>query len=73
MQGAKKRMIRSSKLPSKFTQKTFQTAFFGDEQIFKVKQLYNSHNDAVYVRKERRKVEEPEESRGARRKIILRI
>ena len=36
-------------------------AFFSDEQIFKVKQLYNSHNDVVYVPKKMRKVEVPEE------------
>ena len=36
------------------------TAFFSDEKIFKVKQLYNSHNDMVRVSKKLRKVEEPE-------------
>ena len=35
-------MIRSRKLLSKFTQKT---AFFNNEKIAKVKQLYNFHND----------------------------
>ena len=54
-------MIHSRKLLPKFTQKILQTAFLGDEQIFKVKQLYNSHNDVVYVPKKRRKVEVPEE------------
>ena len=37
-------MIHLRKLLSKYTQKTLQTAFFGDEKIFKGKQLYNSHN-----------------------------
>ena len=42
-------MIRSGKLLAKYTQKTLQTAFFNDEKIFNVKQLYNSHNDVVFV------------------------
>ena len=56
-----KRMIRSRKLLSKYTQKTIQTAFFSGEKIFKVNQLYNSHKDVVYVPKKMRKVELPEE------------
>ena len=48
-----------------YTQKTLETAFFCDEKTFKMKQLYNSHNDVVYVLKKMRK------SGGARRKIIL--
>ena len=39
-----KHMIHLRKLLSKYTQKTLQTAFFGDEMIFKGKLLYNSHN-----------------------------
>ena len=54
-------MIHSRKLLSKYTQKTLQTAFFGDENIFKVKQPYNSHNDVVNAPKKMRKVEVPEE------------
>ena len=60
-----KRMICSRKLLSKYTQKTLQTSFFSDEDIFKVKQLYNSHNDVVCVSKIK-------ENGGARGKIILR-
>ena len=45
-----KHIIRSRKLLSKFSQKTFQIAFFSDERIFKAKQLYNSRND-MYRRK----------------------
>ena len=37
-----KRMFHPRKLLSKYTQKTLQTAFFSDENILKVKQLYNS-------------------------------
>ena len=54
-------MIDSRKLLSKYTQKTLQTAFFGDEKIYKAKQLYNSHNDVVNAPKKMRKVEVPEE------------
>ena len=56
-----KRMICSRKLLSKYTRKTLQTAFFSDENIFKVKQLYNSHNDVDNVPKKMRKVEVPDE------------
>ena len=45
-----KHIIRSRKLLSKYSQKTFQIAFFSDEKIFKAKQLYNSRND-MYRRK----------------------
>ena len=45
-----KHIIRSRKLLSKYSQKTFQIAFFSDERIFKAKQLYNSRND-MYRRK----------------------
>ena len=54
-------MIRSRKLLSKYIQKTLQSAFFSDEKIFKVKQLYNSRNDVVYVPKKMRNIEVPEE------------
>ena len=54
-------MIRSKKLLSKYTQKTFQTAFFNDKKIFKLKQLYNSHNDVLHVLKKMGKVELPKE------------
>ena len=57
-----KRLICSTKLLSKYTQKTLQTAFFNDENIFKVKQLNNLHSNVVYVPKKMRKVEVPEES-----------
>ena len=45
---------------SKHNQKTLQTAFFCDKNIFKVKQVYNSHKDVVYVPKKMRKLEVPE-------------
>ena len=35
-------MFHSRKLLSKFTQKTLKTAFFSDEEIFKVKKLHSS-------------------------------
>ena len=54
-------MIRSRKLLSTNNQKTLQTGFFRDQKIFKVKQLYNPHNDAVYLLKKIRQVEVPEE------------
>ena len=54
-------MLHSRKLLSNFTQKTLQTAFFSHENIFKVKKLYNAHNDVVYVPKKMRNVEVPEE------------
>ena len=56
-----KRMIRSRKLLSKWTQKTLQSAFFSEGKIFKVKQLYNSYNDVVYIPRKMRRVEVPEE------------
>ena len=54
-------MILSRKLLSKYTQKTL-TAFFSDEKIFKMKKLYNSYNDVVYVQQKMRKVEVLEEN-----------
>ena len=45
-----KSMIRSRILLSKYIQKTLQTPFFS-KKIFKVKQLYNSHKDVVYIPK----------------------
>ena len=44
--------ISSRKLLSMYTQKKLQTAFFSGEKIFKLKQLYNSHNDVLNVLKE---------------------
>ena len=44
--------ISSRKLLSMYTQKELQTAFFSGEKIFKLKQLYNSHNDVLNVLKE---------------------
>ena len=44
--------IRSRKLLSMYTQKKLKTAFFSGEKIFKLKQLYNSHNDVLNVLKE---------------------
>ena len=46
--------IRSRKLLSMYTQKKLKTAFFSGEKIFKLKQLYNSHNDVLNVLKEMR-------------------
>ena len=46
--------ISSRKLLSMYTQKKLQTAFFSGEKIFKLKQLYNSHNDVLNVLKEMR-------------------
>ena len=51
-------MTRWRKLLLKYTQKILQTAFFSDEKILKVKQLYNSLN--YLVSKKMRKVEVPE-------------
>ena len=34
-----------------YTRKVLETAFFSDEKIFKVNQLYNSQNDRVYAPK----------------------
>ena len=59
-------MLHLGMLLSNFTQKTLQTAFLSDEKIFKVKKLYNSHNDVGLIS------EEKEESGGALGKIILR-
>ena len=56
-----KRMIRSRKLLSKNIQKTLQSVFFSDKKIFKVKQLFNSYNDVVYVKRKMGKVDVPEE------------
>ena len=58
-------MLHSGMLLSNFTQKTL-AAFLSDEKIFKVKKLYNSHNDVGLIS------EEKEESGGALGKIILR-
>ena len=54
-----KHMPNSRKLLSNFIQKTLQTAFFSEKNIFKVKKLYNSHNDVVDVLKKMRKVKVP--------------
>ena len=51
-----KHMLHSRKLLSNITQKVLQTAFFSDEKIFKVENLYSSHNNVVYVLKKMRKV-----------------
>ena len=56
-----KHTVLSRKLLSKCSQKTLQIAFFSGENIVKVKQLYNSHNDVGYVLKKMRKVELSEE------------
>ena len=40
-----------------FTREVLETAFFSDEKIFKVKQLYNSKNDVVYASKRIKKSE----------------
>ena len=56
-----KHIICSREILSKNNQKTLETPFFSDKKIFKVKQLYNSHNNVVYVPKRMRKVEAPEE------------
>ena len=40
-----------------FTKEVIETAFFSDEKIFKVKQLYNSKNDVVYASKRIKKSE----------------
>ena len=53
-------MIRSKEFLSKYAQKTSQTAFLGKEMIFKMNQLYNSHDDVVYAPKKMRKKEVPE-------------
>ena len=45
---------------SKYTPKT-QTAFFSDEKILNLEQIYNSHNDVVHVPKKMRNVEVPDE------------
>ena len=54
-----KHMVRSRKLPSKYTQKTLPAAFVRGEKIFKVKQIYNSHNNTVYVLKKIKKSLKP--------------
>lgn len=56
-----KRMTRSKRLLAKYTRKVLETAFFSDEKIFKVKQLYNSKNDVVYASKKQKKSEISEE------------
>ena len=44
-----------------YTQQVLKTAFFSDEKIFKVKQLYNTKNDVVYASKRLKKSEISEE------------
>ena len=56
-----KRMQRSKHLLSKYMRKVFETAFFSDEKIFKVNQLYISKNDVVYGSKKQKKSEISEE------------
>ena len=52
-------IIHSRRLQAKYTQKTLQTAI--KNNIFKVKQLYNSLNNIVYFSKIMKRVEVPEE------------
>ena len=43
--------LTDSKLLSSYTQKTLQITFFSDKNLFKVKQLYNSHDNMINVPK----------------------
>ena len=56
-----KRMVSSRKLLPKYTHKTLRTTFFSGKKTFKVKQLYNSYNDVIYVPKKMGKLEMLEE------------
>ena len=53
--------LTDSKLLSSYTQKTLQITFFSDKNLFKVKQLYNSHDNMVNVPKRMMKAGVPEE------------
>ena len=52
-----RRFILSKKLLRMYTGKVLETAFFSDEKIFKVRQLYNVQNDRIYARKDQAKSE----------------
>ena len=50
-------MICLRKLLLKYSQKILPAAFFSNENIFKVNQVYSSHSNLVYVPKKMGKVE----------------
>lgn len=54
-------MVSSRKLLPKYTHKTLRTTFFSGKKTFKVKQLYNSYNNVIYVPKKMGKLEMLEE------------
>jgi hypothetical protein len=56
-----KRLVRSQRLLRIFTMKALDNAFFSDEKIFKLNQLYNRKNDVVYAPKRVKKSEVSEE------------
>ena len=56
-----KRLARSKRLLSTYTRTVLQTAFFSDEKIFKVRQLYNVQNHRVYAPKSQKKADIDEE------------
>ena len=56
-----KRLQRSKHLLTLYTRKVLETAFFTDEKIFKVNQLYNAQNDRVYAPKDQLKRDVAEE------------
>ena len=45
----KKRQERCAELLGVYTDEVLETAFFSDEKIFKVQQLYNGQNDRIYA------------------------
>ena len=54
-------MICLRKLLLKYSQKILPAAFFSNENMFKVNQVYSSHSNLVYVPKKMEKVEVPKE------------
>ena len=63
--------LTDSKLLSSYTQKTLQITFFSDKNLFKVKQLYNSHDYMVNIPKKMMKAGVPEERLFCETKAFL--
>ena len=52
-----RRLANSKKLIKMYTANVLKTAFFSDEKIFKVRQVYNVQNDRVYAPKHQKKAD----------------
>ena len=50
-----RRLVCSRRLLRMYTENVLNTAFFSDEKIFKVRQVYNVQNDRVYAPKDQKK------------------